>query len=100
MDWRTVTKWLLAVPAILWVVYDWIPASNDTKGDTISEVMQGTVSRHPALMALVGILVVHLFIPATALGRLGWRVGQDHPWVPMLAGAALALLFWSQKGVR
>lgn len=96
-DYVEITKWIVVIPIIIWVIYDWFPIFSKAKGDTISEVVVHAVSSKPILMFTIGVLVSHLFLPATKLSHISWQASIEHPWIPFYLGILISMLFWSQS---
>lgn len=80
-DWRKITKILLVVVAVVLIVYDFIPFSDSTPGDTISEVVMYYAMRLFTLPFVFGALCGHFF----------WAWDGHHP-KPLVLLPALAVL--------
>jgi len=59
---KWVTISVMGVTTVLLIVLDIFWATNNTDGDTISEVML-TASKHPVLPFAMGVVMGHLFWP-------------------------------------
>lgn len=73
MSWYKIgTIIVIAVGVLLWIGWDIVVATNKEKGDTISEIIR-FVSRHSLLVpAMLGILLGHWMIPASAYNMKWW----------------------------
>jgi len=62
---RKITKALLLITAITWIVWDFVPFFDPTPGDTISEVICYYALRCITLPFVFGVLVGHFFMPVS-----------------------------------
>ena len=60
-----ITGWGMAAVTVGLTVWDIVVASNDTDGDTISEIILGFAGDWPILAVAFGVLAGHLFWPQT-----------------------------------
>ena len=121
MDWRKVTKWILAITAFVWIVYDFIPFFDPAHGDTISEVMLYYALRLFTLPLVFGALCGHFFWPrdgsypkpkvlipvlvgVIVLDVIAYRfdIGflkylQTFPFVLFFVGFPVGVIFWPQQ---
>ena len=58
-----ITGWGMAAVTVGLTVWDIVVASNDTDGDTISEIILGFAGDWPILAVAFGVLAGHLFWP-------------------------------------
>ena len=63
MDWRRVTKILLIVTAVIWIIYDLFPFADPARGDTISEVIMQWSLHVFSLPYAFGVLIGHFLWP-------------------------------------
>ena len=109
------TSVIIAVVSILIIVFDIWLATNDTPGDTISDVVLGWAYKVSIVPYLAGMLMGHLFIPRkntismkhitriSILGGIGLStlllmfISWYHPSIPLIVGIATGAIFWAQK---
>jgi hypothetical protein len=63
MDTTRATEILLIVGILIYAAWDIYAASNDTRGDTISEVIYNAAKRRPVIPFALGFLCGHVFFP-------------------------------------
>lgn len=84
MEWRKVTKVLLVTVSAILILYDFIPFTDQARGDTISEVVMYYALRLFTLPIAFGTLCGHFFWP--------WEGHYPKPKVLLSALAVVLIL--------
>jgi hypothetical protein len=88
MKTKIITSIILVVTLAIWLVWDVVVATNEPKGDTISEITLATSYLALFIPAAWGVIMGHLFWPSMSL-KYKW------PRIYVLWGWAVVLLVLS-----